>query len=79
VEIIWNSSRPATPREGDVYFDDNTGCSYIYVNSRWIILGTSTVVPLPSFCAPTPEQLEKHPSLKEAWDEFMVIKKLLGV
>ena len=75
----WNLSRPATPIEGDAYLDASTGCSYIYVNNQWIIFGSSTGIPLPSFCAPTPEQLEKHPSLKEAWDEFMVIKKLLGV
>jgi hypothetical protein len=31
------------------------------------------------FTPPTDEQLEKHPALKEAWEEFLVIKRLLGV
>lgn len=28
---------------------------------------------------PSEEQLEKHPTLKQAWDEYIVIRKLLGL
>jgi len=33
----------------------------------------------PRALVPTPEQLEEHPALKQAWEEYMVIRKLLGL
>lgn len=29
--------------------------------------------------APTEKDLERYPSLKEAWEEYLIVKRLLGV
>lgn len=79
MELVWLNSQPKNPVEGNIYFDSNTGCSYIYCGNMWMIFSSDVTIPLPSMMAPTSEQLEKHPALKEAWEELMVIRKLLGV
>lgn len=78
--ITWHLHQPNSPIEGDVYFDEKTGCSYIFSCGQWIMFSaTVNNISQAPTCVPTYEQLEKHPSLKEAWEEFIIIKKLLGV
>jgi len=42
-------------------------------------VGNFLWVDAPRELLPTPEQLEEHPALKQAWEEYMVIRKLLGL
>lgn len=76
--MIWHSSKPKSPVTGDCYHDRNTNIAYIWQGIAWVGF-TGEQTPVPPFLPPTDEQLEKHPSLKQAWDEFLVIKRLLGV
>ncbi len=77
----WHSSAPATPIVGDCYHDSRTGCGYMYDGAAWVVFSANSSHPsgVPSMVAPTPEQLEKHPALKQAWEEYIIIKKLLGI
>jgi hypothetical protein len=76
--ICWHASRPPAPDTGDCYFDSATNQGYIWQGMAWIAF-SGDPLPAPPFMPPTEEQMKKHPSLKKAWEEFMVIKKLLGV
>ncbi len=51
----------------------NTGTSGQYLR------GDGTWVSPPPVLIPTDKELEEHPTLKQAWDEYMVIRKLLGL
>jgi hypothetical protein len=75
--ITFHSSKPPSPQFGDVYIDTNTYESYAWTGNDWAPFSTSEQNH--SFTPPTEEQLEKHPALKAVWDEFMVLKRLLGV
>ena len=78
--VRWYSSKPVSPIAGDCYVDPSTGNGYIHDGAKWTIFSSSSSAsPPPPFVPPTKEQLDKHPSLKEAWEDFLVIKKLLGV
>lgn len=77
--ITWRPFKPANPVSGDCYFDPASNVGYIWQGSAWITFsGSSEPEPEP-FDPPTAEQLENHPSLRAAWEEFLVIKRLLGV
>ena len=76
--IQWHADQPMNPMIGDCYFDHITYCGYIWQGSAWVKFN-GTPLWVPPVSAPTAEQLEKHPALKEVWEEFLVIKKLLGV
>ena len=76
--ITFHGSKPSNPQLGDVYVDSNTYYSYMYTGSSWMAYSGPEKIE-PPFTPPTEEQLEKHPALKAAWDEFMVLKKLLGL
>ena len=75
--INFLGTKPTNPQHGDIYVDQNTYHSYVWVGTGWVPFGSNEKTP--SFTAPTKEQLEKHPALKQAWEEFLVIKKLVGV
>lgn len=69
-------SKPAVPAQGDAYFDMNNMQTVIYSGNRWIpIAGSMREVRL----EPTHAELEKHPALKQAWEEYIVIRKLVGL
>lgn len=69
-------TKPLNPIEGDAYFDVNNMQTLIYTSKRWIpIAGSARNVKL----EPTHAELEKHPSLKSAWEEYIVVRKLLGL
>ena len=75
--IYWHPARPAVPSEGDAFYDSQTRHGYIFHNGKWQLF-SSDGTDKERF-VPTPEELEKHPSLKEAWDEYLVIKRLIGI
>lgn len=74
--ITWLGVKPSTPVVGSAYMDSKTGETYLYDGSKWALMGSA---PVSDSYVPTEEQLEKHPSLKAAWEEFLVIRKLLGI
>lgn len=76
--MYWHATRPTNPQMGDCYFDSTSGHGYIWQGMAWIQFSGEPLPP-PPFMPPTEEQLEKHPALRKAWEEFLVIKKLLGV
>ena len=83
MEIKVLGSKPLNPQLGDVYFDTNNYQNYIWDGNAWKLFSLNPCgeIELPSTILhiPTEEQLEKHPALKKAWEEFLVIKKLIGV
>ncbi len=73
------SYEPTSPVVGDSYFDRVTQTQKVYTGSNWVELsGLQSVVKIENLI-PTKEDLEKHPSIKQAWDEYLVIRKLLGL
>ena len=77
---MWHSTKPTLPAPGDCYVDQKTGIYYTYSGTMWLetITGAAPyetrMTPVPS-----PENLDRHPALKSAWEEYLVVKKLLGV
>lgn len=65
---------PANPVLGQLYTDPRTGIAYAWNNSKWVPVSTTE-----KNLAPTKDQLETYPSLKHAWDEYLVVRKLLGL
>jgi hypothetical protein len=74
--IQMHSSPPPNPLDGDIYYDQVSGQGYIWLTGKWIIFSSNekqkTIIP-------TSDELEKHPSLRQAWEEYLVIRKLLGL
>jgi hypothetical protein len=69
----------ANPSLGAVFIDQN-GHTRIWMGSSWVVYNSKKDTDIiEEFSPPTKEHLEKHPALKEAWEEFLVIKKLVGV
>ena len=79
--LTWHlGSKPNNPQMGDCYVDHNTAETFVWQGTAWVKMsGSPGAAPEPPFMPPTKEQLEKHPALKEAWEEFLVLKKLIGV
>lgn len=75
--ISYYSQKPANPMSGDVYADPTTGIAHIFDGFQWIPFSTSG--PGPKSFIPTEAELKAHPSLKAAWEEYIVIRRLLGL
>ena len=71
------TSYPTNPVLGDRYFDERTGDAYIWTGSMWAMVVRHNAVKK-SF-EPTEEQLDMYPALKQSWDEYLVIRKILGL
>lgn len=78
MSLTWAFSKPSNPNVGDCYVDRNDNQTFIWQGTAWATFSAKAVGGIP-FIAPSEEQLEKHPALKQAWEEFLVVKKLLGV
>jgi hypothetical protein len=78
--INWvGTTKPAYPISGDAYLD-STGAGFVWTGVVWTQISTNTSMDPPKKrLEPTLEELEKHPSLKAAWDEYMVLRKLIGI
>jgi hypothetical protein len=78
--VIMHVVKPLSPVVGDSYYDPTRCSSFVYTGSAWVEFSyTTEKLYQPKNYTPTSEQLEKHPSLKQAWDEYLVLYKLLGL
>lgn len=68
--------KPIKPIAGDISVDAQTFMTTIFDGQAW---HQYTSPPKASSVTPTSVDLEKYPSLKVAWEEYLSIKKLLGV
>ena len=76
--IVWHTTKPTNPMVGDCVMDSITGKDWIWTGLSWIeFTGSSLANPI-DLLVPTPEQLEKYPALKEAWEEYVIVRKLIG-
>jgi hypothetical protein len=75
--MVWHGDKPSSPVEGSCYFDTSSDMGYVYISGKWVIFSSDNAPP--KSLIPTDAQLEKHPALKESWEEYLVIKKLLGL
>jgi len=76
--LYWHTIQPTHPTPGDCYIDTGSGNGMIWDGFNWVQF-SGFASPHPPFTPPTQEQLEKYPALKKSWEEFLVIKKILGV
>lgn len=78
--INWvGTTKPLNPKTGDAYLDP-TGAGFVWTGTSWTQLSTNSSYESPRRrLEPTLEELEKHPALAAAWDEYMVLRKLLGI
>ncbi len=79
VGTIWHASRPANPAAGDAYFDHSIRCCYIYDGYQWATIGGIDSKESAPIKLPTEDELSKHPTLKSAWEDYVIIRKLLGI
>jgi hypothetical protein len=76
----WQYSVPLNPCIGDTCLDMTSGILYIWLGDKWSQIGHSESSITPKDLAPpTREQLKDHESLRIAWEQYLIIKKLLGV
>lgn len=66
---------PTNPLIGQYYTDPRTGTAYVWDNTRWLLAAGYERKNL----MPTKEQLDMYPSLGHAWQEYLVVRKLLGL
>ncbi len=77
--INWvGTSKPAYPNLGDAYLE-NDGSGFVWTGAGWIQVSANSVMQSPKRLEPTLAELEKHPALAAAWDEYMVLRKLIGI
>ena len=77
--MSWHAVRPHNPQLGDCYLDMSSMNTYTWTGTAWIQLGSGNVRPeKPEILIPTATQLENHPALKQAWEEYLVIRRLIG-
>lgn len=77
--MTWHTVRPNNPQLGDCYLDTSSMSTYTWTGTAWIQLGSATTyLEKPESLIPTAEQLENHPALKQAWEEYVVLKRLVG-
>jgi len=78
MSLTWVLNRPSTPQIGDCWYDSYREQTYMWQGTTWMPLMVNPM-PVPPFIPPTEEQLEKHPALKQSWEEFLVVRRLLGI
>lgn len=64
----------ANAQEGNLFHDKVSGHTMVYTNHRWVTF---------SSCAgsnePSDDELRKHESLRNIWNEYLITRKLLGI
>ena len=74
----FSNSKPVNPVVGDYFIDTASFKNFIFDGTQWL-----SYDPVPpqqyDFKKPTVDQLEKFPALKDAWEHFLSIKKMVGV
>ena len=71
------TSYPSNPVLGDRYLDERSGDAYIWTGSMWAMVGRLNTVK--KSLEPTKEQLDMYPALNQAWEEYLVIRRILGL
>jgi hypothetical protein len=66
---------PNQPCVGQYYADVRTGRMYAWSGLKWEEIGTGQDKNL----VPSQEQLDMYPTLDHAWNEYLVIRRLLGI
>lgn len=64
---------PSNPNIGQTYVDNRTGKIYTWAGINWHETGRTPDV------IPRDAQLEMYPALKNAWEEYLMVRKLLGL
>jgi len=77
--INYRSAKPATPIPGDAYLDVNNDHVYVFDGIKWMLMSGPGPSISPKSLIPTSEELQKYPALKASWEEYMTIRKLLGI
>ena len=77
--MSWCSGSPVNPIVGNLYMDTNSMTTYIWDGNNWVQMNEPSIQEEPKPIVPTQEQLDKYPALKQSWEEYVVIKKLLGL
>ena len=69
-------SWPAIYSVGEIHVNPVSGEMSTWDGSKWLLIrGRQDPVRL----IPSPDELNENPSLKQAWEEYLVIRKLLGL
>jgi len=79
VGTTLHKSKPKSPATGDFYIDPSTNNGYIFDGSSWELVSCSASYEATNRLVPTTGELDKHPTLKEAWEQYMIVRKLLGI
>lgn len=77
--INWVGSKPTTPLVGDAYYDARMERAYVFDGFSWSAITADSTRSAQEAMIPTQEKLDKHPALKQAWEEYVAIKRLLGL
>ena len=78
--ITWVSNKPINPVVGHTYYDVNNYCTYTWTGIQWIMMTPEQRTDNTNYepGAPTKEEAEKYPALQEAWEAYMIVRKLVG-
>lgn len=80
--VTWVSGRSANPVIGECYFDVNNAAQYMWNGHQWMMVSQapflSADIEPPVNVIPTEAELEKYPALKESWEAYLIVKKLIG-
>jgi hypothetical protein len=65
------------PWVGQIPYNEITNSFHTWDGLQWVAVDISAREKV--FESPTESELEQHPTLKQAWEEFLIVKKLIGV
>ena len=66
------------PSIGQISVDPNTFAERIWTGTQWEKV-EYRISNLMFDKLPTMDELEKHPTLKSTWEEYLAVRKLLGI
>lgn len=66
---------PTKPIVGQYYADERTGKMYTWNTTKWVEISPGYTKDL----TPSSGQLNMYPSLNHAWQEYLTVRKLLGL
>lgn len=68
---------PPNPKIGEMYYNTSMCCPMVYNGTSWHTV--ENLYDEKKTYGPTKGELDSHPSLKSAWDDYLTIRKLLGL
>ena len=81
----WKGTFPPNPVIGDMFYDMSTSSSYMWDGKHWRAVGLDDIPDIDTnhpdqhridFEHTEQEVFDKHPELKELWDEYKIIRRL---